>query len=140
MGKLPKFPGTFLLGMCLLTHGYYVHCWLWRRLCKNHPGSPVHGLLHPRWFGKNPSHYLFLLNILHATNHHSPPGVTNAWDVLSTQDALHLLFTLRCFCGSPHHHSMLHVLYCMSCPQYCSIYSGIMLTFCSVIYSFSYEM
>lgn len=59
LGELPKFPGTFLLGMCLLTHGHYVHCWLWRRVCQNHPGPPVYGLLHPWWFGKNPSHSLF---------------------------------------------------------------------------------
>lgn len=71
MGKLPEFPSTFLLGMCLLTHGYYVHCGLWRCLCKNHPGPPVYGLLHPWRFGKNPSHYFFLLRILHATNPHT---------------------------------------------------------------------
>lgn len=83
MGKLQKFPGTFLLGMCLLTHGYYVHCWLRRRLCKNYPGPPVYGLLHPWWFGKNSSYYLFLLKILHATNHHTPPGVNKRRDALN---------------------------------------------------------
>jgi len=39
--------------MCLFTDGYNVHCWLWRRLCKNNPWSPFHGLLHPWGIGKN---------------------------------------------------------------------------------------
>ncbi|CAB1313025.1 unnamed protein product [Coregonus sp. 'balchen'] len=62
LGKLPKFPSTFLLGMCLLAHGYYVHCGLWRRVCKNHPGTTFHGLLHPWWFVLHPYD--------HTSNHH----------------------------------------------------------------------
>ena len=80
LGKLHKFPGALLLGMCLLTHGHYVHRGIRRRLCKDHPRPPVHGLLHPRWIGKKNSHYLLLLKVLHATNHHPLPGVNSRWE------------------------------------------------------------
>lgn len=53
MGKLPELPITLLLGMCLLADGDDVHSGLWGCLCKNHTRAPVHGLLHPRRFGKN---------------------------------------------------------------------------------------
>lgn len=53
MGKFPKQPGSYILGMCLFTHGYHVHGWLWGCLCKNHTWTPLHGLLHPRGTGKN---------------------------------------------------------------------------------------
>lgn len=55
LGKLPEFPVTVVLGMCLLTHGHHVHCGLRGRLCKNNPWAPFHGLLHPGWFGKKRS-------------------------------------------------------------------------------------
>lgn len=77
LGKLPKFPVTFLLGMCLLTDGYHVHCGLWRRVCQNYPGTTFHGVLHPRWFGKKNKNSLILFipnplaSILHAYDHTS---------------------------------------------------------------------
>ena len=52
LGKLPEFPVTFLLGMRLLADGDDVYSGLRGRLCKNHLGAPVYGLLHPGWFGK----------------------------------------------------------------------------------------
>lgn len=90
LGKLPEFSVPFLLGMCLLADGDDVYSGLRGCLCKNHLGAPVYGLLHPWWFGKN----LYLLNnILHAASR-----------VSGCRDALHLLFTLSCFWGSPLHH------------------------------------
>lgn len=53
MGEFPEQPGSHVLGMCLLTHGHHVHCWLWGRLRENHAWAPFHGLLHPRGTGKN---------------------------------------------------------------------------------------
>lgn len=52
LGKLPEFPVTFLLGMCLFADGYYVYSRLRGCLCKNHLGATIYGLLHPWWFGK----------------------------------------------------------------------------------------
>lgn len=112
LGKLPKFPSTFLLGMCLLTHGYYVHCGLWRRVCKNHPGTTFHGLLHPWWFGKNPSLISFTPNLLPSFIHtitpaiimiHVPAAATNSWNVFALQcllkSKLHCCLIVV-FCGS----------------------------------------
>ena len=70
MGKFPKQPGSYLLGMCLSAHGDHVHCWLRGCLCKNHARASLHGLLHPRGTGKNAflrcwfcDHWYFLLSI-----------------------------------------------------------------------------
>lgn len=64
MGKLPELPVAFLLGMCLLADGDDVHSGLWGCLCKNHTGAPVHGLLHPRRFGKTRLFFLPLTSPL----------------------------------------------------------------------------
>lgn len=53
MGKFPKQPGSYVLGMRLFTHGHNVYCWLWGCLRKNHTWAPLHGLLHPRGTGKS---------------------------------------------------------------------------------------
>lgn len=53
LGKFPKQPGSYVLGVRLFTHGHNVHCWLWGCLRKNHAWAPLHGLLHPRGTGKN---------------------------------------------------------------------------------------
>ena len=95
MGKLPEFPGTFLLGMRLPSHGYHVHGRLWRRLRQNHPGPPVYGLLHPWWFGKNTFVTYCTFKILHGTNHNTTSSVSKCLD--SAQEAFHLLCTLMLF-------------------------------------------
>lgn len=58
MGKFPKQPGTYILGMCLLTHGHNVYSGLRGCLRKNHAWTPLHGLLHPRGTGKKKPSFL----------------------------------------------------------------------------------
>ncbi len=111
---------VYLLMVTMSTVGY-------GDVYANHPGPPVYGLLHPWWFGKNPSYYLLLLKILHATNHHTPPGVNKRRDALSSGRSSPVVYTevFLWLTTSPQYVAC-RLLYSMSCLQYCRIYSGIM--------------
>lgn len=69
MGKFSKQPGTYVLGMCLLTNGHNVYSGLRRCLCKNYAWTPLHGLLHSRGTGKKKqplsyyANYIMVINI-----------------------------------------------------------------------------